>query len=251
MRSGLCSVTYRELAATEVLERAAGAGLGAIEWGGDVHAPPDDLDALRELRAATLAQGMAVASYGSYFRAGPHRAEEFAPVLDAAVALGAPRIRIWAGTLGSQQIDPDARDAVVSSARAAARRAAEHGVQLGFEFHRNTLTDSVESTLRLLDAVDEPNVRTYWQPPVGMPAAEAVAGLDALGERVCALHVFSWWPDTERLPLVDRVDLWRAALAVAARFDPELDALLEFVPDNDPDVLSGEAATLNSWLAPG
>jgi hypothetical protein len=38
--AGLCSVTLRSLAVDEVLATAAGARLGAIEWGGDVHVPP-------------------------------------------------------------------------------------------------------------------------------------------------------------------------------------------------------------------
>ncbi|MGH3646042.1 MAG: sugar phosphate isomerase/epimerase family protein [Micromonosporaceae bacterium] len=247
-RPGLCSVTYRGVAAGEVLRVAAEAGLRTIEWGGDVHAPPSDPVRLEQVRQATLAHGLTVASYGSYFRAGPHGSAEFRPVLAAAVALGAPRIRIWAGNLGTDQVDDTGARAVVARTRDAAALAAEHGVELGYEFHRNTLTDSVDATLRLLDAVDAPNVTTYWQPPVGVPAEDAVAGLARLRGRVCALHVFSWWPDTHRLPLADRADLWRAAFAEAAGNRPELDALLEFVPDDDPELLASESATLAALL---
>jgi 3-dehydroshikimate dehydratase len=237
-------VTYRGLSAGEVVALAAGAGLRAIEWGGDIHAPPGDLGRLRDVREMTAEHGLSVASYGSYFRAGPHGYDEFAPVLAAAVVLGAPRVRIWAGALGSAEADADAVRAVVASTRLVAHLAAGQGVELGFEFHRNTLTDSVASTERLLDAVDAPNVRTYWQPPVGLPEAEAVAGLTTLLDRVCALHVFSWWPGTTRLPLADRTSLWRAVFAVAAGAGRTMDALLEFVPDDAPEVLAGEAGTL-------
>lgn len=249
LRPGLCSVTYRRLPAAEVAGLAADAGLAAVEWGGDVHAPPGAADDLATVRATTAARGLAVAAYGSYFRAGPHGPAEFGPVLDAALAIGAPRIRIWAGTLGSAESDRSTVDAVVASTRAAARQAAAHDVLLGFEFHRNTLTDTVESTLRLLDAVNEPNVATYWQPPVGLPADAAVAGLERVLDQVCALHVFSWWPDTHRLPLTERADLWRAVFAVAARAGRPLDALLEFVPGDDPDVLAAEAAALRAATA--
>jgi Sugar phosphate isomerases/epimerases len=249
LRPGICSVTYRALTPEAAAELAATSGLRAIEWGADVHAPPDDPDRLALVRETTRERGLAIASYGSYFRAGPHGPEEFAPVLAAAVTLGASRIRIWAGTLGSAQAARDDVDAVVVRTRAAARQAADHGIDLGYEFHRNTLTDSVESTLALLDAVDEPNVSTYWQPPVGAGTDEAVAGLTALRERVCALHVFSWWPDTQRLPLSAREDLWRRAFAVAAGTGRPMDALLEFVPDDDPDLLGSESATLNELIA--
>lgn len=247
---GLCSVTYRALRPAELARRAAAAGLRTIEWGGDVHAPPEDLARLVQVREATLAQGLTVAAYGSYFRAGPHGLDEFRPVLAAAIALGAPRIRIWAGDLGSAQLDAAGARAVATQTRRAAALAATHDIELGYEFHRNTLTDSVDSTLRLLDAVDAPNVSTYWQPPVGAGTGEAIAGLARLRGRVCALHVFSWWPDTHRLPLAARADLWRAAFAEAASGDRTLDALLEFVPDNDPDLLAGESATLATLITP-
>jgi hypothetical protein len=54
------------------------------------------------------------------------------------------------------------------------------------------------------------------------------------------VHVFSWWPRAERHPLAARSALWREALALAG----DVDALLEFVPGDDPAVLAREAATL-------
>ena len=248
LRPGLCSVTYRTLSVEQVAQLAADAGLRGVEWGGDVHAPPGDPEQLARVRHSTAQHGLSVASYGSYFRAGPHTLSDFLPVLDAAVMLGAPRIRIWAGTAGAEEAGADGWRDVVAATRAAARAAAEHGMELGFEFHGNTLTDSVDATLRLLDAVDAPNVTTYWQPPVDAPDEQAVAGLARLLDRVCALHVFSWWPGTHRLRLAERADLWREAFAVAAGAGRPLDALLEFVPDNDPDLLAGETATLRSLL---
>src|SRR5690606_1976851 len=117
--------------------------------------------------------------------------------------------------------------------REAARMAADHGITIGFEFHRGTLTDTVDSTEWLLDAVGESNVTTYWQPPLDEPVERAVAGLTRLRERVCALHVFSWWPFDTRLPLRERADLWQRVFAVVADTGRPLDALLEFVPEDD------------------
>src|SRR3954470_14190851 len=101
MRPGLCSVTLRRLGVEDVVRVAAEAGLEAIEWGGDVHVPPGDDAAADAARAAGEAAGVAVASYGSYFRAGDDPLEAFAAVRDTAERLGAPRIRIWAGSAGS------------------------------------------------------------------------------------------------------------------------------------------------------
>lgn len=250
-RLGLCSVTLRRLPAAQVARLAAASGLRAVEWGADVHAPPGDAGAVAAARAAATEHGLAVSSYGSYFRPGVTADAEFEQVAAAAVALGAPRVRIWAGAAGSADVDSDGRAAVVRGAQHAADLAAAYGLELGFEFHGGTLTDTVPSTLRLLEEVDRPNVTTYWQPPLGAPAEAAIAGLQAVQERVCAVHVFSWWPYQERLPLRDRDGLWRAVLALLRGLGRPVDALLEFVPDDDPDLLGREATTLTELAGGG
>ncbi|MEU1434891.1 TIM barrel protein [Streptomyces sp. NPDC005786] len=241
-RLGLCSVTFRRLPATEVARYAAYAGLEVIEWGADVHAPAGEPGTVRAVRDASDRYGLACCSYGSYFRATPGELTAFPAAARAAVLLGAPRVRVWAGGTASRYALPEERHQTVRCLREAARIAADHGLELATEFHGGTLTDTVESTARLLDEVDADNVRTYWQPPLDTPDEEALAGLAELGDRVTAVHAFSWWPGNSRLPLADRRDLWAAALALLEGRGVE--ALLEFVPGDDPAVLTREAATL-------
>ena len=67
--------------------------------------------------------------------------------------------------------------------------------------------------------------------------AEAQVALDTLRQalpRTSTIHVFSWWPGHERLPLAERSDLWEPAFAVLAANGADRDALLEFVPGDDP-----------------
>jgi sugar phosphate isomerase/epimerase len=221
----------------EVIDVAARSGLAAIEWGADVHVP--DVQAAREVRAATEAAGLAVASYGSYFlRRGP---SDFAPVLETARALGAPRIRIWAGWLGSAASTQEHREGVTRMVRVAAG----HGIELAFEFHGGTLTDTVSSTVALLAST---GVGTYWQPPVGMADDEAVAGLARVVDHVSAVHVFSWWPERQRLPLEAREGLWRRVFALLRDQGRPFDALLEFVPGDEPAAVARDAATLLEWV---
>ena len=254
IRTGLCSVTLRALAADEVIRIAAAAGLEGIEWGADVHVPPGDLAIAESVRAATTAAGLRVASYGSYYRAGDDDEADFGAVLASARALGAPRIRIWAGATASADATPAARAAVAAGAGDAVERAAAAGVQVAFEFHRGTLTDGVDSALALLEAVDpaaaspQPLTATYWQPPEGMPDDQALAGLRRLLGRVAAVHVFSWWPRNERRRLAERAGLWRAAFELLAREAAPVDALLEFVPDDDPELVAAEARKLSEIL---
>jgi 3-dehydroshikimate dehydratase len=228
---GLCSVTLRALSVEEVVAVTAGAGLECIEWGGDVHVAPGDLAAARRAREATLAAGLRVASYGSYWRC----AGDFAPVLATARELGAPRVRIWAGETGSADATPAERDAVAAAARAAAASAASPPtpIALAFELHGGTLTDTFDSALALVEASGVP---CYWQPPQSLPDAEALDGLRRLPD-VPAVHVFSWWPGSTRLRLSERADLWRAVFEVFRSGD----ALLEFVPGDDPALVAEEA----------
>ncbi|MFD3515797.1 sugar phosphate isomerase/epimerase family protein [Streptomyces sp. NPDC058657] len=247
IRLGLCSVTFRRLPAAEVARCAADAGLEVVEWGADVHAPPGEPDSVRAVRDVSDRHGLACCSYGSYFRATPGEMTHFPAVARAAVLLGAPRVRVWAGGTGSAATPPDERHRAVTCLREAGRIAADHGLELATEFHQGTLTDTVASTLRLLEEVGMDNVRTYWQPPLDAPDEEALAGLAELGDRVTAVHAFSWWPGNTRLRLAERENLWAAALRrLAGR---RVEALLEFVPGDDPTVLGREAGTLRRAAA--
>lgn len=250
--AGLCSVTLRDHSPASVLRVAAAAGLDAVEWGGDVHVPPGDTATAAAVAAATADAGLRVASYGSY-----HRALDptgFDDVLVCALALGAPRIRVWAGDVGSARATRAERDRVVAGCADAVRRAGDAGVEIGLERHGGTLTDTPASTAELLAAVDDAvgaaTLTTYWQPPVDAPDDEALAGLSALLDRVSTVHVFSWWPGSERNPLASREALWGRVFELLATTGRDHDALLEFVPDDDPRHLPDEAATLRGWLNP-
>jgi hypothetical protein len=233
---GLVSVTFRQLGVAEVVALAAGAGLRAIEWGADVHVPSPA--AARDAAARCADAGLAVPSYGSYHRGGPG----FADVLRVAVALGAPRIRVWAGRHGSAT-EPD-RATVVADLADAADLAAREGVEVCLEYHANTLTDTLKSTVDLLGAV--PAVRPYWQPAAGDRPAAALAAVEVLAP--VTAHVFTWDEAGRRLPLAAGERLWRPVLAALARLPGPRHALLEFVRDDDPAAFAADAATLLTWL---
>ena len=243
VRVGLCSVTFRRMTAAALVEAAVDAGLESIEWGADIHAPVGDLDLARYVGEITRDAGLAVSSYGAYFRC--EQRSGIAPLLKAARALGAPRIRVWAGDCGSAVASAVERERTISVLRELVHEAHAVGIEIALEFHRGTLMDDRESALRVLAAV--PGVSAYWQPAVGASDGEALADLFALGERASSLHVFSWAPDGRRLLLKERSALWRRVLGDVAAFSAVTDLLLEFVPDDDPGLLVGEAAQLRQW----
>lgn len=251
IRPGLCSVTFRALPAEEVVDLAAEAGLESIEWGSDVHARPDDAAGLDRVRKLTEAAGLVVASYVSYYRALDDDASRAEPaaLVAAAQRLGTTRVRVWAGAVGSADASPADRAATVRELRQACDLAAPADVELALEFHRGTLTDTVASTALLLEEVGRDNLSTYWQPPVGVDDDEAAAGLDTLLPHVSTLHVFSWGPAGERLPLAARAVLWQQVLTTAQTAPACTDALLEFVAGDEPALLRTEALTLRALLA--
>lgn len=249
LHAGLCSVTLRHLDVAGVVRTAADAGLDVIEWGGDVHVPPGDAEAARHAHQVTVHSGLRVGSYGSYYLRHGGDLAEWKEIVRTARLLEAPRIRVWAGSQGSAEASEGHRARVVADVRQACDVAAEHDIEVAFEFHGNTLTDDVESTLRLLREIDRPNIATYWQPPVGMPDQQAIAGLHAVLDHVVTVHVFSWWPQRQRLPLMARAELWREVFTVLKQTGRDVDALLEFVPDNDQAVLAQEARCLRNLIA--
>ncbi|TDD97122.1 sugar phosphate isomerase/epimerase family protein [Jiangella asiatica] len=248
---GLVSVTFRQLGVAEVLGLVTRAGLGAVEWGGDVHVPAGDLAAARRAAVLSADAGIAIEAYGSYYRAGDDDPAGFDAVLRTAVALGAPRIRIWAGRSGSADAEPAARARVAADVHRIAALAAGDGVGIAVEHHPNTLTDTLETALELYGAADHPGVRPYWQPRIGQDAESSLREVAALLPGLVTAHVFSWAADGVRLPLADGGALWRPVLAALAGApgDGARYALLEFVRDDDPAVFLEDAATLHRWLA--
>jgi sugar phosphate isomerase/epimerase len=248
---GLVSITFRKLSPAEIVSLVRKAGLRGIEWGGDIHVPHGDIERAREVRAMTAESGLRVAAYGSYYRAGWSEANglPFRRVLDSALELGAPSIRVWPGVKGSADVDEAGRWAVIEDLRRIAEMAGQVGVRVATEFHGSTLTDTNESASQLLVEVDHPNLHTGWQPHNGEATADCVEGLQAVAPRLDNIHVFHWWPTSaDRHPLADGTERWAEFWRVLRTLPGERFALLEFVPGDTEAAFLRDAATLLSWL---
>ena len=185
---GLVSITFRQLSVTEIIALVTQAGLAAVEWGGDVHAPHGDEAQARAVARMGADAGLRVAAYGSYYRVGHPETGPFEAVLASAVALGAPHIRVWPGSQGSDSADEAYFQKVVADSRRIGDLAQAERIGIVYEFHANTLTDTNAAAVRLLQTVDHANVRSLWQPPryaaladnlAGVGGAAALAGISA------------------------------------------------------------------------
>jgi sugar phosphate isomerase/epimerase len=243
---GLVTITFRKLSPREVVELAGECGLIALEWGGDVHVPPGDVANAREVARLTADAGLSVHAYGSYVRLGEDDAATFPPVIETAAALGAPSIRVWAGRRGSAAADSDYRRRVVDATVAFAEIARRSGIDVCYEFHRDTLTDTDESAVDLLRATE---IRSLWQPPHERTLEQNLASLRTMLPWLGHVHVFHWPTPGERVPLADGAERWRAYLKLLKQERREVPLLLEFVRGDDPDQLRADAATLRGWIA--
>ncbi|MDQ4501667.1 TIM barrel protein [Sinomonas sp. ASV322] len=243
--AGLCSVTLRSRSLADVVETASNAGLTGIEWGTDVHVTgPDEARTAARLCAE---KGLRVMSLGSYCRLGDF--EDVTRLLASAKAAGTQRIRVWAGREGSDRATPALWDRVVEDAQRIARLAAEDGLEIALEYHGNTPTDTAASTVDLLTRIDRPNVRTYWQPAVGLDDAAALESFLEVSPFVSGIHCFSWSATGDRYPLRGRERLWAAVVGATAARGESLDFMLEFVVDDSREQVVDDAGTLLSLLA--
>jgi sugar phosphate isomerase/epimerase len=248
---GLVSVTFRALLAEQIVALADKAKLRSIEWGGDVHVPHGDLRAAATARRLCDERGLLISAYGSYYRAGVREGSNpsFQHVLETAVALGASRIRVWAGNGGSAGADADTRKRIVDDLRAICADAATEGLSVGLEYHDRTLTDTPESALSLCDQVAAPNLRCNWQPRVGLAVAAGLRDIQILRPHLGDVHVFCLSVDRLRLPLADGAGAWQAYLAAIAKVGPMTRHVsLEFVKDDNPNQLLADARVLHGLM---
>ena len=259
IKSGVCSITFRQMDLAEVVAVSAKAGIDGIEWGGDVHVKPGDSATARKARRLTQEAGLEVSSYGSYYKVLDANGvvEPFEPVLETALELGTDTIRIWADFQGSEVCPPDRRAKFIDAVRPVLDAAQEQGIRLAVEFHANTLTDSNQAALDLLEEVNHPSLYTYWQPIYWLAdPAYRLQGLELLRDRILNLHVFQWafspfvgtWTEnTDRLPLAEGAEEWKKYFQA---LDTSRDhfALLEFVRNDDPEQFMADAAALKKII---
>jgi sugar phosphate isomerase/epimerase len=192
--------------------------------------------------------GVKVAAYGSYYRLGVRDQAPFESVLETAVALSAPTVRIWAGTKSSVDATEEDWSRVAVDAKRVAGLAAQVQLTVSFEFHDLTLNDNAAGTVRLMESIRMDNVHTLWQPPADATQEECTAGLRAVLPWLGNVHVFCWRPGYTRLPLSEGEPDWTHYIHAIQTTGRNHFLMLEFVRDNLPDAFFEDAQTLKAWL---
>ncbi len=238
--SGLVSVSFRQLAPNEIIKLCKGNALRFIEWGGDIHAPCDNASILEEIAALQKESDICCSSYGTYFRLGVHDTKELYTYIKAAKMLGTDILRLWCGEKNYEDLSAEERNFIISESKKAAKIAESENVTLCMECHNKTYTNCIEGALELMEKVDSPAFRMYWQPNQYRSEEINLEYARKIAKYTKVIHVFNW-EGKNKYPLAEAVDTWKKYLAL---FDGSQKILLEFMPDGKPESLGAEAEAL-------
>ena len=241
---GLVSISFRKHTPEEIIQAVKAAGLSCIEWGSDVHAPCRDTERLYEIARLQKEYGITCSSYGTYFRLGVTPLEELSDYIAAAGMLGTNILRLWGGTKKGADMPPEELADSTDTCPKAAAMAEEAGVILCLECHMLSVTETPDYAVSLMEAVNSPAFRMYWQPFQWLAPEGSLAVARAVAPYAEHLHVFNWHGG-ERFPLAEAVEDWKRYLTA---FTTPRTLLLEFMPDDRIETLPTEAEALRAII---
>ena len=125
--------------------------------------------------------------------------------------------------------------------------AAQEQIQIGFEYHRDTATQTIEGAMALLKAVGRPNVQCYWQPNPDISQEQRKTELGTLLPYLAHIHVFAWTKGNVRHPLSQGEPHWKEYLSLLPKPCLSHYLILEFVQDDSELSFFQDAETLHSW----
>lgn len=162
MKIGFTSTSFRQIKSMEKIVRIASeAGADCIEWGGDIHIK--DVPTARRAKQLCDDAGIPISSYGSYYRVGSKKADEWKQICEISSALGADFVRVWLGTSDSEVTDEATYTKLVEDGRAICDAAKEYGLVVCPECHDRTYNNNTDAFLKIHNDIGRENFRTYFQ----------------------------------------------------------------------------------------
>jgi sugar phosphate isomerase/epimerase len=169
-RFALCTISHREKLLEYVLDVAKELGFDGVElWGREPHISEKfDENRVQAARKMIEERGLQLCCLGSYVVFGPvrTRAEELVDLDDTlytARCLRAPLVRIWASDIASAKATRKQWDQTASEIQEACDRAARLSLVVAAEMHDDTLTDTADASLRLLEQVNRANFKLNFE----------------------------------------------------------------------------------------
>ena len=162
MLIGFTSTSFRQIKKLEkIVEIAVRAKADCIEWGGDIHVT--NIETAKKAKKLCDEAGIIICSYGSYYRVGSKKAEEWKNICEIAKTLGASSVRVWLGNEDSEKTDSDAYKTLVEDGKNICAVAENYGLIVCPECHDNTFNNSTDAFLKIHKDIDRDNFKTYFQ----------------------------------------------------------------------------------------
>ncbi len=158
---GLASVTFRKKSIEEIVDIAKKAGIGFIEWGGDIHVR--SLQDAKKAKELCDKNGIKISSYGSYYSVGTNDADDWQRICEIASAMSASSVRVWLGKKNSEVTDEEEYKNLLADAESMCSTAEKYGLLVCPECHDNTFNNNTDAILKIKKDLGKDNFKTYFQ----------------------------------------------------------------------------------------
>ena len=191
MKIGLCTIAFSELPLEEVLDIAAESRFDGVEiWGKAPHIPDKyDPEYVRAILRMAKERELEIISFGSYV---DPLMEDYEKHWDVAFRitqdLETKTMRVWSRGGSSKNTTSEQKAAIISVLRKMSREAEQRGIILATEMHGNNFTDTADTILELIRAVDHPNLKTYYQPIFAPDSDDPCEAAHMIGQYVVNVH---------------------------------------------------------------
>ena len=246
LKLGLTSVTFRNLSADDILDYCRKCNLAAVEWGSDCHVPPGNEEAAAAVRKKAESAGICTCSYGSYFRLGTN--DDISKYIKSAKALGANIIRIWSTGKSSESVTETEYKALLEETKSVCRAAAKENIQIAFEYHNDTFTDTKYSALRLIKDASCENLGMYFQYDPQISDRENEETLKAFLPYLKMVHIFYVDSDYNRFSVADGKKIWKSFIKILHDGNADAYMLFEFLKESNLSGLKKESEIMQNLL---
>ena len=245
MKVGMTSLTFKKYSVEETMEFAKNAAIDGIEWEvAENHVSSDEnIEKIKKLSAEC---GIEIFSLGSYCYLDDEA--HCTETVETAKKLGAPAIRIWAGRKSPDDVDDEYFAMIVKNTQDMADKAAKYGIVLSFEYHRHSLTETPESAVKLIKAIDRENVKCHWQATNAVSVEENLETLSAVLPYASGIfHAHNYTAENGYMLLEGAKEKLRTYYKDLK--DTDYCLLVEFTKDGAPESFYSDIKTLKEILA--
>lgn len=249
IKTGLVSLSFNDHSIIDVVRLVANNCLQSIEWSGDRHVPVGEVELAKRVRQITESHALEVAAYGSHYRAGfgEGNGYPFDAVLQTAVALGAPTIRVWAGNQSPDRASFNLCNDVNADLNRIATLAQRYGIAIAVEMQLITLAETAEAAKRIMDSVRHRNLSIIWKMRTDVLPEVNTDDLIKLLPLISDFRV-SYNRRGDRRPLHEGESAWKGWLHKLKRDKGDRYALLENIAHDDVEQLAQDSQKLRDWV---